>query len=61
MEEFILNGKNIAAIIKTRGDLSACGVDGINYRIMKGAGAEGVKFMQQLMRTSIRSGKVIST
>jgi hypothetical protein len=36
LEEFMLNEKNIRQVIKSRQDLSACGVDGISYRIMKG-------------------------
>jgi hypothetical protein len=61
MEEFMLNEKNIAEVIKSREDLSACGVDGISYRIMKGAGAEGVKFMKNIISASLRCGRVIST
>jgi hypothetical protein len=49
MEKFMLNEKNIEEVIKSRDDLSTCGVDGISYRIMKGAGAEGIKFMQHLV------------
>jgi hypothetical protein len=61
MEAFMLDEKNIAEVIKSREDLSASGVDGISYRIMKGAGAAGVKFMKLLVRASIRSGRVMST
>jgi hypothetical protein len=46
MQEYMLNEKNIAEVIKSRQDLSASGVDGISYRIMKGAGTEGVKFIK---------------
>jgi hypothetical protein len=46
MASYMLSEDNIAQVIKSRQDLSACGVDGINYRIMKGAGSEGVKFMK---------------
>jgi hypothetical protein len=56
MEEFMLDEKNIAEVIKSREDLSASGVDGISYRIMKAAGTEGVKFMKLLIQASIRSG-----
>jgi hypothetical protein len=61
MEELMLDEKNIAEVIKSREDLSASGVDGISYRIMKTAGTEGVKFMKFLIRVSIRSGRVISS
>jgi 3-dehydroquinate dehydratase len=61
MTNFIMDEKNIAEVIRSREDLSACGVDGVSYRIMKGAGAEGVKFMKQLVRGCIRSGRVINT
>jgi hypothetical protein len=61
MEEFMLDEKNITDVIKSRGDLSASGVDGISYRIMKGAGTEGVKFMKNIIRASLRNGRVIST
>jgi hypothetical protein len=57
----MLNEDNIAQVIKSRQDLSACGVDGISYRIMKGAGSEGVKIMELLVRACIQSGKVINT
>jgi hypothetical protein len=49
MEEFILNEKTITEVIKSRKDLNACGVDGISYRVMKGAGTEGVKFIQNIV------------
>jgi hypothetical protein len=52
---------NIEAIIKSRDDLSACGVNGISYRIMKRAGAEGVAFMKLLVPGCIKSGRVMST
>jgi hypothetical protein len=61
MEEFVLNEKNIAEVIRSREDLSACGIDEISDRIMKGAGAEGISFIKNLVRGCIRSGRVIST
>jgi hypothetical protein len=61
MEEFVLNEKNITAVIKSREDLSACGVDGISCRIMKRAGTEGVKFMKNVVRACLRNGRIIST
>jgi hypothetical protein len=56
MTRFMIDEANIEAIIKSRDDLSACGVDGISYRIMKGAEAEGVVFMKLLVRGCIKSG-----
>jgi hypothetical protein len=56
MEAFMLEEKNIAEVIKSREDLSACRVDEISYRIMKGT---GVKFMKLLIRASIQSGRVM--
>jgi hypothetical protein len=56
MEEFVLNENNITEVIKSREDLSACGVDGISYRVMKVAGTEGVKFIQNSVRACLRSG-----
>jgi hypothetical protein len=56
-----LEKKNIAEVSKSREDLSASGVDGIRYRIMKAAGTEGVKSMKLLVRARIRSGRVTSS
>jgi hypothetical protein len=61
MQEYMLDEKNIAEVIKSRQDLSASGVDGISYRIMKGAGTEGVKFIQNIVRGCLRSGRVLSS
>jgi hypothetical protein len=36
-------------VIKSREDLSACGIDGISYRIMKGTRTEGFAFMKLLV------------
>jgi hypothetical protein len=57
----MIDEANIEAVIKSRDDLSACGVDGISYRIMKGSGAERVAFMKLLVRGCIKSGRVMST
>jgi hypothetical protein len=61
MEAFMLNTKNIADVIRSRADLSACGVDGISYRIIKGAGEEGIKFIRVLVRACIQHGRVMTT
>jgi hypothetical protein len=57
----MLDEKNITEVIKSREDLSASGIDGIGYRVMKGAGTAGVRFMKLLVSASIRSGRVMST
>jgi hypothetical protein len=49
----MLDKQNPASVIKSGEDLNACRVDGINYRIMKGARPEGVKFMKHLVGASI--------
>jgi hypothetical protein len=56
MTRFMIDEANIEAIIKSRDDLSACRVDGISYRIMKDARAEGVVFMKLLIQGCIKSG-----
>jgi hypothetical protein len=61
MEEYMMEMKNIQDVIRSRGDLSAYGVDGIGYGILKGAGGEGIKFMQTIIRASIRNGRVMTT
>jgi hypothetical protein len=50
LESFMLNHENIKEMIRSREDLNARGVDRISYRIMKRAGATGVKFMKLLIR-----------
>jgi hypothetical protein len=57
----MLNDKNITDVINLREDLSACGVDGISYRIMKKAGDSGVKLMKLLIRACMRSEQILST
>jgi hypothetical protein len=61
MEEYMTEERNIAAVIKSRQDLSACGPDGISYRILKLAGEEGVKFMKLIIQASIRCGRIITS
>jgi Tfp pilus assembly protein PilP len=36
MEQFMLDDKNIAGVMKSREGLSLCGVDGISFGILKG-------------------------
>jgi hypothetical protein len=46
LQRFMLDEEKIAEVIKSRDDLSANGIDGISYRVIKGAGPEGVKFVR---------------
>jgi hypothetical protein len=57
----MLDDKNIAAVINSRQDLSACGVDGVSSRIIKSAKEEAVKFVRPLTEACMRSGKVPSS
>jgi hypothetical protein len=43
--------------MKSREDLGASGIDGVSYRIMKGAGTEGVKFMKIVSERVCKVGK----
>jgi hypothetical protein len=58
MAIYMLDERNIDAVIKSRQDLSASGADGISYRIIKKAGKGGVKFIRILVETCIRNGRV---
>jgi hypothetical protein len=60
MNSLMRSEKSIAARIRSREILSACGIDGMNYRIMKAAGKEDVSFVQLLIRADIRSGHVMT-
>jgi hypothetical protein len=61
LQGFLLDEKNITEVIKSRDDLSLNGIDGISYRVIKGAGVEGVKFMRTLVRGIVKSGRVMSS
>jgi hypothetical protein len=58
LEASMLDEKRIRDVIKSRQDLSASGVDGIGYRIIKAAGKEGVSFMRLLIGACIRNGRI---
>jgi hypothetical protein len=60
LQGFILDEEKITEVIKSRDDHSANGIDGINYRVIKGAGPEGVKFVRTLVRGITKSGRVMS-
>jgi hypothetical protein len=57
----MLDEEKIAAVIKSRDNLSSNGIDGIRYRVIKGAGSEGVKYVRTLVRGIIKSGRVMSS
>jgi hypothetical protein len=61
LKAFLLDEKKIAEVIKSRDDLSASGIDGISYRVIKRVGAEGVKFVRTLVRGIIKNGRVMSS
>jgi hypothetical protein len=61
LQGYLLDEKKIAEVIKSRDDLSANGTDGISYRVIKAAGAEGVKFVRTLVRGIIKSGRVMKS
>jgi hypothetical protein len=58
---YMLNEKNIEAIIKSRQDLSSSGSDRISYQIIKGAKGEGVKFIRILVDTYMQAGKIFAS
>jgi hypothetical protein len=61
MEEFMLNEKNIGAVIRSRSDIGGVGTDGINNRILKTAGKEGIRFMKLITRACIRCGRIMES
>jgi hypothetical protein len=61
LEAYMLDGKNIEAVINSRQDLRACGVDGISYRLIKSAKEGGVKFVRILVEAHVRNGKVLES
>jgi hypothetical protein len=61
MMEYMLSDDNILAVIRSRDDLSACGNDGISYKIMKTARPEAVKFMRRIIKDTIRCDRVFDS
>jgi hypothetical protein len=58
MIEDMLSEDNIWAVIRWRDNLSACGNNSINYRIVKAAGPEAIKFMKRIIKTTIRCDRM---
>jgi hypothetical protein len=61
MIESMLSDDNIRVFIRPRNDRSACGNDGISYKIMNGAGPEAVKCMKRIIKATIRCGRVFDS
>jgi hypothetical protein len=61
MTNFMLSRDDIKAVLRSRDDISACGNDDINYRIIKAAGPEAIKFMRRIIRATIRCGRVFES
>jgi hypothetical protein len=53
LQGFLLDEKKIAEVIKSRDDLSAIGIDGISYRVIK---ETEVKSVKALIRGIIKNG-----
>jgi hypothetical protein len=61
MKEFMLDAEKIKQVIQSRSDIGACGPDGINNRILKAAGEEGVRFMKNIIQGCLTIGKVMTS
>jgi hypothetical protein len=61
MRSLMVDETNIAKVIKSCDDFSACEVDRISSRLVKAAGTEGVTCRKLFGREQIQSGRVIST
>jgi hypothetical protein len=61
MIEYMLSDDKIRAVIRSRGDLSACGNDGISDRILKAAGPKAAKFMKRILKATIRCGRMFDS
>jgi hypothetical protein len=61
IEEYIVEEKHIRDMINSRNDLSACGVDGVSYKLFKAAKQGSVKFMNHIIKASIRCGRVMTS
>jgi hypothetical protein len=57
-KDYMLSEDNIRNVIQLRDELSACGNDGISYRIMKIGSPEAVKFMRYTIKVTIRCDRV---
>jgi hypothetical protein len=55
MQSFLRDETKIAEVIRSRDDMSANGIGRISYRVIKGDGAEGVKFVRILWSGGVTS------
>jgi hypothetical protein len=61
LQAFMLNEKNIDDATKSRQNLSASGIDGISYRIIKAAKKDGVRFIRLLVEACLRNEKILDS
>jgi hypothetical protein len=61
MESFMLNDKNITAVIQSRDNLNSCSPDGISNQILKAVGAEDVQPMKLLIEPCIKMRSIPTT
>jgi hypothetical protein len=61
MKNYMLDEGHIRNVINSRNNLGAYGPDGISNQIIQGAGQEGVRFIQILIRASILNRKTIAS
>jgi hypothetical protein len=61
MEEYMVEEKHIKDVINSRDDLSACGVDGVNYQLFKAAKQGSIEFMKHTIKASIRCEQVMTS
>jgi hypothetical protein len=61
MMEYMLSADNIRAVTRSRHDLNAYGNDGISSKIRKAADPEAVKFVQRIIKATMRCGRVFDS
>jgi hypothetical protein len=60
-EDYMINIKNISANHRRKNNLSALGLDGIGYLMMKLGAQPQLEFLQSIFRACIKFGKVPDT
>jgi hypothetical protein len=61
MEKYMMDEKHIKEVIDSRADLSACDVDWISYLIFKAEKRDSIEILKQIIKASIRCGRVMTT
>jgi hypothetical protein len=61
MEEYMIDEKNIREVINSRKKLGACGPDGLSNQIFQSAEEEAVKFLQIIVKASVKCRRTISS